>query len=459
MRYDGHRPENSVMQITCGTDFSPRSQEAAEVAALLASRSGGRLQLVHALDVRGSVFGAAHVLQTLETAARERLDAEVGRLAATGAEVEAAMPDGWPDEALLGEAERTEAALVVLAATGTRDGAGVSVGKTCERALFRTRRPMLVVRDAPPLLAWLRNEQPLRILVAFDFSAQARAALAFAARFARIGNCRIVAAFAEDPKRTARRMGTDASEVAQARLQEALARRVEALEPELPVEVVVSPPLGDPASRLAHLADRENTDLVISGTRQRGPLQRLFSGSVSLQLLRDAATNLIVVPSTEANAAASAAPREPRRILVATDLSDTGNRAVAHALAIAPAGAEIRVIHVMSPQQMLDGAFGRPSYQQFVVEHTAERNGRQQALEELLPAGRLTGGRTLVCEVIEHDLAAAAIVEQAEQHDADLVCVGTLGRTGLAAAVLGSTAQDVLKRLRKPLLLVPPSDR
>jgi nucleotide-binding universal stress UspA family protein len=199
------------MRITCGTDFSDRGREAADVAALLAARSGGRLSLVHALDTRGAVLGAAHVLEALETAAREQLDYEAARLQALGAEVEVAMPDGWPDEAVLGEAQRQESSLIVLAATGSRDGPGVSVGKTCERSLARTSTPMLVVRDAPPLTAWLRGDKPLRIMVAFDFSPEAAAALAFAARFARLGNCRIVVAHVDDPQREARRLGLSGS--------------------------------------------------------------------------------------------------------------------------------------------------------------------------------------------------------------------------------------------------------
>src|SRR5690606_21928811 len=206
-------------------------------------------------------------------------------------------------------------------------------------------------------------------------------------------------------------------------------------------------------------AERENADLVISGTHQRGPLQRLFAGSVSLQLLRDATTNLIVVPTIDAAAAGAAAPHEVRRLLVATDLSETGNRAVAHALALAPAGAEVRIIHVMSPNQMLEGAYGRPSYRQFETEHATERANRQRALEGLVPKGAQAGQRSVICEEVEHDLPAKAIAEQAEHHGADVVCVGTLGRSGLSAALLGSTAQDVLKPLRRPLLLVPPAER
>lgn len=449
------------MRIICGTDFSERGHGAAEVAALLAARSGGRLELVHALDTRGAVFGAAHVLQTLETAARERLESEAQRLRELGATVDIAMPDGWPDEALLGEAARHDSHLLVLAATGSRDGAGVQVGKTCERTLSRTTLPMLVVRDAAPLMTWLRGERPLKILVAFDFSVQAASALAFAARLARVGACRIVAAYTDDPKREAARMGLkDAPEEAQQRLHETLADRVAELEPELPADIVVTPHLGDAAARLSHLAEREQADLVIAGTHQRGPLQRLFAGSVSLQLLRDAATNLIVVPTPEpAAAAASLTAREVRRVLVATDLSEHGNRAVAYALSLVPAGAELSVIHVMSPNQMLEGAYGRPSYREFDIEHAAERANRERALRALLPDAAARKNRIVHFEIVEHDLPARAIVEQAEQRDADLVCVGTLGRTGLAAALLGSTAQSVLRLCRRPLLLVPPPER
>src|SRR5690606_6288506 len=144
-----------------------------------------------------------------------------------GADVEVAMPDGWPDEAVLGNAERHESTLIVLAATGSRDGPGVSVGKTCERSLSRTSVPMLVVRDAAPLAAWLRGDKPLRIMVAFDFNPEAAAALAFAARFARLGNCRIIVAHVDDLQREARRMGISGTpEIVQQRLHELLVDRV-----------------------------------------------------------------------------------------------------------------------------------------------------------------------------------------------------------------------------------------
>jgi nucleotide-binding universal stress UspA family protein len=448
------------MPIICGTDFSDHALGAADVAALLAARLDRRLQLVHALDVRGAVLGAAHVLQSLETAARERLEVEAQRLRALGANVDVAMPDGWPDEALLGEAERQAASMIVLAATGGSDGAGVQVGKTCERTLSRTPLPMLVVRDPAPLTAWLRGERRLQVLVGFDFSGNSVAALRFAARLAAAGPCRILAAYADDPKREASRMGLeDAPEQAQERLREMLAERIASLEPGLTAEVVVSPHLGDPAGRLVHLAEREGADLIVSGTHQRGPLARLFTGSVSLQLLREAGTNLAIVPTPEASATHPTPLRsEVRRVLVATDLSVHGNHAVAYALNLAPPGAEVTLIHVVSPNQMLNGAYGKRSNPSFEVEHAEERSKREQALQGLVQPVAGRSDQLVRYQLIEHEQPARAICEQAQQRNADLVCLGTLGRSGLSAALLGSTAQEVLKLCRRPLLLVPPEE-
>ena len=46
-----------------------------------------------------------------------------------------------------------------------------------------------------------------------------------------------------------------------------------------------------------------------------------------------------------------------------------------------------------------------------------------------------------------------AICQAAERLGADLVCLGTHGRTGIARAALGSVAVNVLTHIRRPLLL------
>ncbi|WP_269744534.1 universal stress protein [Stigmatella aurantiaca] len=49
---------------------------------------------------------------------------------------------------------------------------------------------------------------------------------------------------------------------------------------------------------------------------------------------------------------------------------------------------------------------------------------------------------------------AGLIAQAAERHGADLICMGTHGRTGLARAVMGSVAQAVMARSDRPVLMV-----
>jgi nucleotide-binding universal stress UspA family protein len=445
------------MRVLCGTDFSDRCEAAGTLGALLAKRSGGDLTLVHVLDTRSIALGPAAVLEALDQSAREKLEHTAERLRELGARVSVELPAGWPDEALLAEAKRHDDALLILPAIGRRDGAGVRLGKTCERALRATESPMLVLRDAAPLIAWLRGERRLRMLIAYDFTPQADAAVLFAERLAELGGCHPIAAYVDDPRREAARMGLlDSPDQSQQRLRDEIARRLARAVPALPIEVVVSAHGGDPGARLAHLAERERADLVVVGSHQRGAVERLFSGSVALDLLRDAATNVLVVPGAAA-APVSQLPPAVRRVLAATDLSPVGNRAVAYALAVAPRDGEVIVVHVLSPNLLRDGQYGRPSYADFAAEHRAVLEERRAELNALLPSD--AGGRTVRIEIVESDRADRALLETIEREAPDMVCVGTLGRTGVGAAVLGSTAQALVRGCRRPLLLVQPQDR
>ena len=62
-----------------------------------------------------------------------------------------------------------------------------------------------------------------------------------------------------------------------------------------------------------------------------------------------------------------------------------------------------------------------------------------------------------VCTGTEH---IATLVEHAAfAAGADLIVVGTHGRSGVGAAVLGSVARGLCHTARRPVLVVPPGDR
>ena len=59
---------------------------------------------------------------------------------------------------------------------------------------------------------------------------------------------------------------------------------------------------------------------------------------------------------------------------------------------------------------------------------------------------------------VEKGLPEEVIPDLAEHLDAGVVVLGTVGRTGLSAAFLGNTAEQVIDHLRCDLLAIKPND-
>lgn len=178
------------MAILCGTDFSPRAQEAANVAAALASRIGEPLLLVHARE-HGPVdrVERIHALDDALCAEAERLRKRCAGLALT-----VRLEAGLPDEVLAAIASEPalHINLVVVASLGRRGVARLLVGSVAERTVQTSTAPVLVVREEAPWLAWLSGERPLRLLVADDLGGPGAAALGLAGWLGAIAPCQLV---------------------------------------------------------------------------------------------------------------------------------------------------------------------------------------------------------------------------------------------------------------------------
>lgn len=142
------------------------------------------------------------------------------------------------------------------------------------------------------------------------------------------------------------------------------------------------------------------------------------------------------------------------RILVPVDFSRTSEDALAWALLLADAlGARLRVLHAFcAPVLAYAPAYGAvpPTY---VVDE--EREGARKALHEFGARHGVTaaGHELLFVECDPHD----AILQH--ENEADLVVLGTHGRTGVRAALLGSVAHGVLREAHRPVVAVPSRSR
>jgi len=141
-----------------------------------------------------------------------------------------------------------------------------------------------------------------------------------------------------------------------------------------------------------------------------------------------------------------------RRILHPTDFSRASRAAFAKAVEMAGAnGAELVVAHVLNPVVPMvgDGSVVPKVYED--IEASA-RAGAKKELDRLLARAKKTGvrARGVLLEGATHE----QITRVAKSARADLIVIGTHGRTGLAKFFLGSVAGRVVSTAACPVLTV-----
>ncbi|MBI3849932.1 MAG: universal stress protein [Verrucomicrobia bacterium] len=458
---------NRQRPIICGTDFSIHAVEAANVAAAIAKRVDSELVLVHVEEHAG--LGASHpeVFSAVLERTRVHLAKEAERLRKLGAVVKAEILSGSAYEALVKAATASNARLVVVASIGQIALGRLLVGSVAERTAETSPVPTLVVRQDEPLVAWARRKRRLKVIVGCDFSASADAALRWLRDWQEIGHCEITVAHVDWPPADLERLGirgpislTEIHPEAARVLQRDLKERVAAIFGEQPVSLCVVPGWGHSDAQLTQLAQQEQADLLVVGTHQRHGLDRFWLGSVSRGVLRHASMSVAVVPLTGTSEGTLDRVPEIKRVLVTTDFSDLGNHAVPYAYAAVQRGSRIKLIHVIPPWE-LPGPLV-PHYQPKRLTEKQHKQLTADSLKKLrsfIPSGAELRGIATEVEVVEHRDVAKAICQEAERFSADVICLGSHGRSGLSKAVLGSVAQKVMKQSSRPVLVVRPSKR
>ena len=145
-----------------------------------------------------------------------------------------------------------------------------------------------------------------------------------------------------------------------------------------------------------------------------------------------------------------------RRILVPVDFSPHARGAVTVAAALARhLGAELLVLHVIPDEEVR--AIARSRLARRGLDAILEDLG--QAVEEHArnAAGLGQDGDPLLHALAVSGLPAEGILRAAWRLEADLIVMATHGRTGLAHVVMGSVAEDVLRRAPCPVLTIRPS--
>ena len=137
-----------------------------------------------------------------------------------------------------------------------------------------------------------------------------------------------------------------------------------------------------------------------------------------------------------------------KKIVVAVDESEPSKRAVelARDLAVV-SGGDVLLVHVHE-RQLVPGRFGSA----VEVEDSDEVTSMFQQEVGVLTAAKISSDTEIRQAHFGH--AAQQIVDAAETAGADVIVMGTRGRSEIVAALLGSTAYKVLHLSTCPVLVV-----
>ena len=210
-------------------------------------------------------------------------------------------------------------------------------------------------------------------------------------------------------------------------------------------EVSSAMAIGRPADVILDHARTMPADVIVLGSHGRGAFASAVLGSVAAEVV-DGAPSPVLVARTDTIS----------RVMLATDGSDGARQAEA-VLTDWPFLRSVP-IHVVTTWTVapayssvdLGGGFLSGDVLQQVI-HTARGDAERVvsgAVERLAAAGAKASSE------IRDAPAAPGIVAAAGNAGADLIVIGTRGRTGLARLVLGSVARGVLHRARVSVLTV-----
>ncbi|HEX7378593.1 MAG TPA: universal stress protein [Pirellulales bacterium] len=299
------------------------------------------------------------------------------------------------------------------------------------------------------------------ILLATDFSDVAEVALQSAVKIARRCEAKLTIAHVVPDAVTA--LAVSAPEVVWAptvedvaRLQKDLCEGAEerlcnlAAEVHRGLDLDTTVLIGAPYFSIIESVKQNGFDLVMVGTRGMSAVKRLFVGSTATRLARACPAPVWI--------ARREWPEDRATILAAVDLSPVSERVVRVAASLAAAlGARLHVLNVYDTAEL----YGAPTISDEVRAefHWHRRRARREAfdrLEQLLAALSIDDG-TATFHVSQGN-AYQVIKSTARRLDAGLVVMGSIGRRGLSALLIGNTAEKVLHALDRSLLIVKPAE-
>lgn len=218
------------------------------------------------------------------------------------------------------------------------------------------------------------------------------------------------------------------------------------------VDAIARHVVGNPAEKIAEVAESEATDLIVMGSHGRSALKGLLLGSVTHAVLAQTKKPLLILRS-------KAAPStDALKVGIAVDGSKFGRAAVRYVLKhreLFGAGASFQIIHVASDYA---GAI-MPDMAGMALPALSEKEVLELQKKEFHAAVHPLGKFFAKAGVTPQEVCLVGnpgdeIAAYAKKKKLDVLVLGSHGYGAFKAAVMGSTATRVAAQGDVPLLLV-----
>ena len=212
------------------------------------------------------------------------------------------------------------------------------------------------------------------------------------------------------------------------------------------LEVGVYIVVGSLVSEVIKAAQKEEADLIVIGRSHKGVLENLYSGSDVTELLRRAATPVLVYKHLSETAISVAKPFE--RPLLAIDWSPASMKAVGYLKQLKDVIREISIVHVASEKDLTGSSA------------MAIQKTRKQARAKLAE----------ICAIFETEGIKARehlyigepeeeIEKAARDCQSTMIVLGSSAKNAWVEKWLGSTPQTIAEKSAYPTLLIPPEKK
>ena len=219
-------------------------------------------------------------------------------------------------------------------------------------------------------------------------------------------------------------------------------------QPKMNVEIVYRKMEGvSPAKEIVEYVPEHDIDLVVMGTHGRQGIDRLLSGSVSEEVVRQSTCPVFTVLGREEPQPGP----EIQSVLAPVDFSEHAHLGLAHARELARAyDATLDLMHIVE-DVVFPSVYGidpiapqLPDVQQRATE----------ALERM--ADEVVDGMVPTNLHVIAGYAARDIIDFAAENDTGLIAMATHGRTGLERFLIGSVTEKVIRSASCPVFTVKP---